>query len=195
MTREAGSGDEAILSRHALAGLVAIAAALNVFPRSPLNAAFPGANGRLAFEREAPAGDHTQTDIYSAWPDGDAGDIYVIDLESGRLHRVTRSPEYDHQVAWSPDGKRIVFERDLTSSASIFAVGVDGLNLARLTSGRFFDAGPAFSPDGRFIAFGSDRGGGFLHDLWVMDADGGNKRRIREMEFSEGCPDWQPFRE
>ncbi len=287
-------------------------------PASPAHAAFPGANGRLAFQREAPAGDHTQTDVYTiqangsglkrltntpnlnefgpawnaagtriafwrtpapfgpgsiwtmsanglnqkrltsnidardpvwnpagtriaftsptggnfdlwtmrasdggdrrqltsgaaldfepAWsPDGtkiaftrgseqgDAGDVYVLDLKTGTVKQVTNSPDYDHQVAWGPGGKRLVFERDLSPSSAIYVVNADGSHLTPLTSGPFFDTGPAFSPDGRLIAFGSDRGGAFFGDLWMMRADGSNLHRVRQLDFSEGIPDWQPL--
>ena len=37
---------------------------------SPAAATFPGSNGLIAFQREAPAGDHTQTDVFTVGPDG-----------------------------------------------------------------------------------------------------------------------------
>jgi TolB protein len=124
---------------------------------------------------------------------GDPGDVYVLTLATGALTRVTSSAEYDHQVAWSPDGRRLVFERDADTFFCIYTVNVDGTGLTRITDGPFFDTGPAFSPDGRFIAFGSNRGGGFLDDLWLVDADGTGLRRIRELlQSSESFPDWRP---
>lgn len=124
---------------------------------------------------------------------GDAGDIYVLDVSSGRLSHVTRSPTYDHQVSWGPFGKRLVFERDFAASSSIFVVNAGGRGLMRLTSGPFFDVGPAFSPDGRAVAFGSDRGATLLDDLWVMHDNGTHLRRVLALPFSEGFPDWQPL--
>src|SRR3990172_9209589 len=89
-----------MLSRHALAGLIAIVVAACVVPGRPVNAAVPGANGRLAFEHEAPAGDHTQTDIYSVLPDG------------SQLRRLTATPDRNEfGPAWDPSGTRIAFWR------------------------------------------------------------------------------------
>ena len=137
--------------------------------------------------------DGTQIAFTRGFQQGDVGDIYVLNLKSGRLTHVTRSPAYDHQVAWTPSGKRLVFERDFAASSSIFAVSPEGSHLTRLTRGPFFDIGPAGSPDGRYIAFGSDRGGVVLDDLWVMKANGTDLHRVRKLRFSEGFPDWQPL--
>jgi TolB protein len=122
---------------------------------------------------------------------GDVGDIYVIDVKTKKVIRVTHSSDYDHQAAWSPDGTKIVFERDFDTRFSIFVVNADGTALKRLTRGPHFDVGPTFSPDGKFIAFASDRGQEFFHDLWIMRADGTDKHRLGGSQFPEGFPDWQ----
>lgn len=121
---------------------------------------------------------------------GDSGDIYVIDLASRTLRRVLHNPGYDHQVGWSPDGSHLVFERDSATTTFIIAIQPDGSHLTRLTNGRSFDDGPAYSPDGTKIAFGSDRGGDDLGDIWVMNADGSQKKRLANMQYAEGFPDW-----
>jgi TolB protein len=125
--------------------------------------------------------------------EGDVGDIYVLTIASGAVTHVTRSATtYDHQVAWSPDGTRLVFERDANTASSIYTVSAAGGAVVPLTSGAFFDVGPAWSPDGALIAFGSDRGGTFLDDLWVMNADGTGQRAVRALDGSEAFPDWRP---
>jgi Tol biopolymer transport system component len=124
---------------------------------------------------------------------GDVGDLFVTDLATGHVTHLTASPDYDHQAAWSPDGSQVVFERDFDDHFSIFVVNADGSDLHRVSAGPHFDTGPAFSPDGTKIVFGSDRGGSFFDDLWLMKADGSNKRRIRHDEFSSAFPDWQPL--
>jgi TolB protein len=68
---------------------------------------------------------------------------------------------------WSPDGKRIAFEKD----HRIFVVGADGTGLANLTgSGPSGDFAPAWSPDGKRIAFMSNGEGHFR--IYTMNADG-----------------------
>ena len=124
---------------------------------------------------------------------GDVGDPFLIDLGTDEVTRITHSHAYDHQVAWAPDGEGIVFERDFPRSSTILTVDADGSSLERLTRGGFFDTGPAFSPRGGRIVFGTDRGGEFFPDLWLMRADGSHLHRLLHMRFAESFPDWQPI--
>ena len=117
----------------------------------------------------------------------------MLDLATGVATRVAHSAAYDHQVAWSPDGHTLVFERDLSRSSAIDTVPATGGSVTALTHGQFFDVGPAWSPDGASIAFGSDRNGGGLDDLFLMKADGSGLHLLRALRYSEGFPDWQPL--
>ena len=40
--------------------------------------------------------------------------------------------------------------------------------------------------------FASDRIGGFLPDLWMMQADGASPQVILDLPFASTTPDWQP---
>ena len=130
-----------------------------------------------------------------ASPQGDVGDLWLIDVKSRKVTQLTSSPDYDHQAGWSPGGARIVFERDFddVNGFSIFTIRVDGTHLRRLTAKHvfFFDTGPAFSPSGTKIAFGRDRPR-FFADLFVMRADGTHEHRILRDTLASSFPDWQP---
>jgi TolB protein len=127
---------------------------------------------------------------------GDVGDLYVVNVGTHKVTRLTSSPDYDHQASTSPDGERVVFERDFddVNGSSVVVVHADGSDLRRLTAKRsgFFDTGPAFSPSGRRIAFGRDRPS-FFADLFVMHANGQDQHRIRRESFFSSFPDWQPL--
>lgn len=79
----------------------------------------------------------------------------------------------------------------------IFTMNADGSNVRQLTNGEFSSTDPAWSPDGTQIAYSrylSSQGG---DALWVMDADGGNKKslianpRTGNPQFGSN-PAWSP---
>ena len=120
--------------------LAALLAAL-VLPASA-HGAFPGANGKIAFDDirddPNPAGCHPNCnwEIYSINPDGTG------------LDRLTNNPAIDVWPAWSPDGKKIVFNR-YAPGASIIVMNADGTGQTSLGAGYE----PSWSPDGSKIVF------------------------------------------
>jgi TolB protein len=135
--------------------------------------------------------DGTRIAFTRGYEQGDAGDIYVLQLKTRKLIRITRSPAYDHQVSWGPGGGRLLFERDYGQSSSIIAASAAGGSVVHLTGGKHFDLSPVSSPDNRFVIFSSDRGGGFP-DLWLMNRDGAHLHRFLALPYAESVPDWQP---
>ena len=140
-------------------------------------------------------------DLDLAEPSGDE-ELYVMDADGTNLHQLTSNGDFDSAPSWSPDGKRILFER---APAGTFTPGVeaqekdvyvmraDGTHVRRLTDSPGIDEGPEFSPDGTKIAFSSARDG--QQELYVMDADGSNPRRLTDNPARDESPDWQalPF--
>jgi len=63
-------------------------------------------------------------------------------------------------------------------------------NTTRLTSTAAIDTSPSFSPDGSQIVFESDRGG--KQQIYAMNADGSNQRRISFGDGSYSQPAWSP---
>jgi Tol biopolymer transport system component len=145
--------------------------------------------GSLEFE-PAWSPDGSQIAFTRGYPRGDVGDLWVKDLITGAARQVTSGLAYDLQVSWSPDGTRLVFERVSRTIAKIVRVHPDGNGLTILTHGHY-DADPGYAPSGGQIAFCSDRGAGFLPDLWLMDANGANPVRIFNLPYASTGPDWQ----
>ena len=97
---------------------------------------------------------------------------------------------------FSPDGKRIAFERSTDWTywpETIFVMNVDGSNLHRVSMNAngdlYAEYDPAWSPDGKSIAFWSVRYG-----LAIADANGGTPRSVlAEQTFATGLhPAWSP---
>ena len=60
----------------------------------------------------------------------------------------------------------------------------------RLTHNKAFDVSPVWSPTGKRILFASNRDGG--RDLYLMDADGKNVKRIFGKSADRRHPTWSP---
>ena len=85
--------------------------------------------------------------------------IYVLDLASGAIRRLTRKGSYNQSPDWSPTGERIAFTGRSNGVLNIFTIRPDGSEQRMITSNRHNDEDPSWAPDGRFIAFASDRSG------------------------------------
>lgn len=79
--------------------------------------------------------------------------IWVKEVASGNLRRLTNSQTDERAPAWSPDGRDIAFIRDISQRDAALvvapAVGGNPRQLAVLPRGSSF----AWSPDGRWIAY------------------------------------------
>ncbi|ABF43155.1 transcriptional regulatory protein-like protein [Candidatus Koribacter versatilis Ellin345] len=119
------------------------------------------------------------------YTDTDRG-IFMVPALGGAEHKVftpTGIVEWERNaLSWSPDGKRLIFSdgKSANSPSSIFELDLETGTAKAITSPPKLwdgDSGPAFSPDGKKIAFvrGSE---GWVQDLYVMDAAGGEPTRL-----------------
>jgi dipeptidyl aminopeptidase/acylaminoacyl peptidase len=119
-------------------------------------------------------------------------EIYSMNPDGENWKQLTRDEAQDLQPRWSPDRSKIAFvsmrDNDLMN---IYTMSVDGGNLRRLTTeNSAHHEYPAWSPDGRYIAYVSDTTGNY--EIYIMDADGSNPRRLTETEDYEYAPVWSP---
>ncbi len=117
--------------------------------------------------------------------------IFMRDLAAGQTTLIANTSvmglPFAEQPDWSHDGRRILFRAKRT------AQGPSTMIILESRDGRpsFRDIGsgdcPRFSPDDQTIAFvlyGDDTSG----DVWLMNADGTNRRRLCEF----AAPFWSP---
>ena len=79
-----------------LLSLLAVLVAVGFFARAdgePVSAAFPGQNGKIAFE---------------GFRDGNT-EIYLMNGDGSGQTNLTNNPASDGEPAWSPDGSQIAF--------------------------------------------------------------------------------------
>jgi TolB protein len=102
---------------------------------------------------------------------GSAGnlDLYVLDLATQQLTRVTDDPGIDTEATWSPDGKNIYFTSDRGGGPQVYRLAVgSGVTPQRITFGSRYNSRPRLSPDGKQMAFVTLDSGGYriaLQDL------------------------------
>lgn len=95
---------------------------------------------------------------------GSAGnlDIYVLDLATQKLTRITEDPAIDTQPAWSPDGKTLYFLSDRGGAPQIYAAEArSGARPRRVSFGVAYAARPRVSPDGKQLAIEVQEDGAF----------------------------------
>ena len=123
-------------------------------------------------------------DLFSAAPDG-------TDTK-----QITKTPGYDAEAVISPNGKKITFTSMRDGDLDIYTMDPDGKNVKRLTNELGYDGGPFWSYDSQWIVFRAHHPNtekdiadykALLRenlirpttlDIWIMKADGTNKRRI-----------------
>lgn len=124
---------------------------------------------------------------------GGNADLYVLDLTSGGLRRLTDSPGLDGYPSWSPDGKRLVFQSYRDGTPKLYLMGADGSGPRRLTTAQGEESAPAFAPDGQGVAYVVKLG---RHEAQLRYAplDGGPVRVLgREpAKGNEAVPLWSP---
>jgi Tol biopolymer transport system component len=136
---------------------------------------------------------HKEYCIFTAKPDG------------SDLQRLTSTPGYNAEATISRDG-RIAFTSVRDGDLDIYTMDADGKNVKRLTNELGYDGGPFWSPDGKRIVYRAHHPTEaaeveeyrslleeglvrpLLMDLYIMDADGGNKRQVTHLAGASFAP-------
>jgi Tol biopolymer transport system component len=141
------------------------------------------------------------------WP-LDRYDLYTVKRDGTDRQRLTHFDAYTAEAIVSPDGERIVFTSVKDGDLDIYTMNVDGSDIRRLTDTPGYDGGPWWSPDGTKIVYRAHHPGnaeelaayrallaqGLIRpsrvELWVMDADGSNKRQVTALGGANFGPSW-----
>jgi uncharacterized repeat protein (TIGR01451 family) len=194
-----------------LVGLVVLALA------APAHAAFPGTNGKIAFEicgqnceiyvmdpdgtLQTNITNNSASDTDPAWSaignkiafvsTRDAvQEIYKMNEDGSGVTRLTNNSSADVHPAWSPDGNKIAFTSYRNGQAEIYVMNADGTGQTNVTNNPADDLHPAWSPDGSKIAFSSSRTGGA--EIYKMNPDGSGVTRLTTYAMADSEPNWSP---
>lgn len=89
-------------------------------------------------------------------------DIYVLDLATQGLTRITDDPAIDTEPAWSIDGQTLYFTSDRGGGPQIYAAPAQaGARARRVTFGVNYAARARVSPDGKMLAIVTQEASGF----------------------------------
>jgi Tol biopolymer transport system component len=132
---------------------------------------------------------------------------YLVSPDGSNLRRID-SDIWIEYPAFSPDGSMIAFMGHVGGDCDydIYVADVSTGAATQLTDAPGSDGWSVWSPDGSMIAFASERDDclhapedascwstgdvGEHHDIWIMDADGSNQRRVTP-EFGQFVA-WAP---
>jgi len=89
-------------------------------------------------------------------------DIWLLDLATQQLTRLTDDPAVDTEPTWSPDGKSIYFTSDRAGGPQIYKIDIaNPRRVQRVSFGSGYVARPRVSPDGTKIAFVTREGSNY----------------------------------
>lgn len=144
------------------------------------------------------------------WPLYKSYDIFTAAPDGTNLTRLTKADGYDAETTISRDGKKIVFTSARSGDLEIYTMNADGSGLKRLTKEIGYDGGAFFSYDGQKICYRAHYPAdpkekadylallkkGLIHphtlEIYVMDADGKNKKQVTSNGAANFCPYFFP---
>ena len=147
--------------------------------------------------------------IVIASKSGDADALYLINIETGKLRKLTFDLDGLFTASWSPSGNYLCFVGNRGNASDIFLYDLKSEALENLTNDLFSDSEPVWSPDGELIAFVSDRGEYIVkskdedwnslnmsehdytqRDIYVLDTQTKGMERITSTDHDETYPVW-----
>ena len=79
-------------------------------------------------------------------------ELYIADLDGANRQRLTSNAHYDAEVSISPDGRKIVFTRQIDGALDLYIMNADGTGERKLTDTPDWQEGaPFFLPDSKTI--------------------------------------------
>ncbi len=136
--------------------------------------------------------------VFMSNRNGKSRSVFKMKIDGGDQVALTDNEAYEESPSWSPDGRYILFTRQLrqegdttyAANGEIFRMRSDGSEVERITNKPGYDSGAVYSPDGKQIAFYGPEGETF--EIFLMQADGSDIRNISRDTLDCYSPSWSP---
>jgi TolB protein len=76
-------------------------------------------------------------------------DLYVMELATKKLQRITRNRAIDTEPSWTPDGKSLIFSSERGGKPQLYRVDLLSGKVRRLTFDGEMNLGGSVTPDGK----------------------------------------------
>ena len=116
--------------------------------------------------------------------------IFLKDLRSGSVRRISQAGNYNTDPSISPDGTVVAYARLEGGGHRIYVQDLVTGQERPLTFGPGSDEEPAFAPDSYFIAFMSSRGG--KKSIYITTRNGGEPKLLPTGPGDAAFPAWGP---
>lgn len=117
-------------------------------------------------------------------------ELYVKDIPSGRLTRLTRTPNaVEASPSWSPDGRNIVYVSDTSGRPQLYIIARNGGQPRRLRLRGSENVAPDWGDNG-WIAFASRLGGSY--QVFIVNPESMEIRQVSSGTGNYEDPSWAP---
>jgi len=116
--------------------------------------------------------------------------IYWLDHE-GKFTPLRETPGDYHNLAFSPDGKRLALEISDGKRLDIWVYEWERDTLTRLTFAGERNTNPVWTPNGQRIVYSSKEKGGTYNLWWIRADGGGNAQRLAESKSPQSAGSWR----
>lgn len=159
---------------------VAVAFAATVLAPASAGATWPGANGRIAFDRGVV--NQSESQIWS-----------MSGIANGPGQQLTTQGSND-SPSYSPNGAVIAFDSDRTGVFQIWLMGAGGGDQRNISPDGMCAVYPSFSPNGRTIVFVHypDTTCTGAPDIWTVRRDGTHPAQLTNTSQRELLPSYSP---
>jgi len=117
-------------------------------------------------------------------------DIYVRELVTGSIDRLTTDPSKDNAPNWSPDGSRLVFNSERDGNVEVYLMNADGSNIIKVTqTDTAKNYNPQWAPGGERITYFREIGDK-MDQIFLTDASGSRFTNLTNNRKHNFYPTW-----